>query len=297
MQLKTFGIVGYGNFGQFLARSLAGSGREVLVTDADGGKLPRDPVGDVRAAPLAEVAASDALFLSVPFGALAAVIDEVRPLVRDSTVVADVVSTKGEAGDLLLESFAHHPNVLATHPLFGPPSMERISPGQRIVVTYERGEGARSLVDFFERDLGLTVERVSAEAHDHAMAYMQSLPFFIARALVQLDLGVLPHQRELSIPSFEKLRTIAEIEQHHTPEMFETSQLSNPFARAARRKFIRALIQLEADLSDDTDRYRAILEQLGQDPEPVPIEPFDFDVEESSSGRAAETTDGDAPSP
>ena len=129
--------------------------------------------------------------------------------------------------------------------------MERMGPGQRIVVTYERGDAAATLLEFLRETFGLEVLRLAPDEHDRAMAYMQSLPFFIARALVSIDILDLPNTDELSIPSFRKLAEIASIEEHHTHEMFETSQRSNPYAQDARREFLKALAQLQDELEPD----------------------------------------------
>ena len=48
-----------------------------------------------------------------------------------------------------------HPNVIASHPLFGPPSMKRIQPGQRLVITHEQGPEAAKFRTFLETKLGL----------------------------------------------------------------------------------------------------------------------------------------------
>src|SRR5262249_18395191 len=164
------------------------------------------------------------------------------------TVVMDVVSSKRRASELLEEILPPDANLLATHPLFGPPSMPRIEPGLRIVVTAERGSAAARLREFLEQQLGLVVVSLSPDEHDRAMAYMQPLPFFIARALVSIDLLELEHRDILAIPSFEKLADIAFIEQQHTVDMFDTSQISNPYADEARRHFVAALQQLQAEI-------------------------------------------------
>ena len=166
----------------------------------------------------------------------------------------DVVSTKTAATRALTEVLADHPNVLATHPLFGPPSVERICEGCRIVITHESGDRSQAFVSFMAERLELDVLRMSSEEHDRAMAYMQSLPFFIARALVHLDILKFGDREELAIPSFEKLLTIARIEQAHSREMFETSQLSNPFAANARYQFIEMLLKVDAELNGDGKR-------------------------------------------
>ncbi len=139
MRFETFGIVGYGHFGQFLAPSLAQHGK-VLVYDADETKVADAPDG-VRPASLDEVAAADAVILAVPFSALAGVLGEIRDVLGRDTVVMDVVSSKQRATALLQEVLPPDANLLATHPLFGPPSMARIEPGLRLVVTAERGRG------------------------------------------------------------------------------------------------------------------------------------------------------------
>ncbi len=248
---STFGVIGFGHFGEFLARSFAEHG-EVLVTDVDTGRLPAAN-GRIRPAPLGEVARADVVVLAVPFDALEGVLEQIRDELPPTTVVMDVVSSKARPTALLRTVLEGHPNVLATHPLFGPPSMERIEPGLRIIVTHTEGARAKELRDFLETGFGLQVIELSPDVHDHAMAYMQAIPFFIARAIADLDIpGQLPdpaYLDALAIPSFEKLWRIVDIEQHHSPGMFETSQQSNPYADEARRRFLKVIEQLQDDLS------------------------------------------------
>jgi len=246
MGFETFGIIGYGHFGRFLAPSFARHGK-VLVHDADRAKVEQASDG-IRPASLDEVAAADVVVLAVPFAALAEVLGDIRDRLGRATVVMDVVSSKRRASELLEEILPPDANLLATHPLFGPPSMPGIEPGLRIVVTAERGPAAARLREFLEQQLGLVVVSLSPDEHDRAMAYMQSLPFFIARALVSIDLLELEHRDILAIPSFEKLAEIAFIEQQHTVDMFDTSQISNPYADEARRHFVAALQQLQAEI-------------------------------------------------
>jgi prephenate dehydrogenase len=243
----SFGIVGYGHFGQFLARSLAARGINVVVTDTDAAKLPPAANG-VRATSLNDVAGSDVVVLAIPAAALESVLGELSDRLDPSTVVMDVVSTKAHATELLESLLRADQNLLATHPLFGPPSMDLMQPGDRLVVTAGRGARAEALALFLEHTLGLRLISVPAEEHDRAMAYMQALPFFIARALDRLDID---HFRDdLEIPSFHKLAEIANIERHHSAEMFETSQLSNPYAREAREHFLDILQKLNTSLQE-----------------------------------------------
>lgn len=250
MTPESFGIVGYGHFGSFLARSLKDHG-PVLVTDIDDGKLPRRANG-IRAASVDKVAQTDVVMLAVPFSALAPAIAELRPLLPPETVVMDVVSTKERATEALETALEGHPNVIASHPLFGPPSMKRIEAGHRLVVTYERGPRTADLRKFLKTELGLKMLAMSPEDHDRAMAYMQALPFFIARALDMMDVfDKLPHKDFLALPSFERLASIAAIEEHHSSEMFDTSQRSNPYAEEARALFLEVVQDLHKRLTEE----------------------------------------------
>jgi prephenate dehydrogenase len=205
---------------------------------------------DVESASLEEVASCDVVVLAVPFSSLERAIHSVRDHLSPSSVVMDVVSTKQLATELLQSNLPEGVSILATHPLFGPPSMTHVEQGQHLVVTLARGERAEQLVEFLAHEFGLDVFRLDPAKHDESMAYMQALPFFIARALVRLDILDLKDREALALPSFEKLATIAAIEQHHTQEMFDTSQRSNPHAAAVRRRFLDILEEINAELSD-----------------------------------------------
>jgi prephenate dehydrogenase len=265
---ETFGVVGYGHFGRFFARALAARDVRVSVTDADPSKV-RDAVADrVHPGSLTDVASCDVVVLAVPASALESVLGVLRDRLEPATVVMDVVSTKARATALLESVLDPAQSLLATHPLFGPPSMELIQRGDRLVVTSTRGARAEALIRFLSSRLGLHVVNVDPVEHDRAMAYMQALPFFIARALDSLDFD---HFRDdLEIPSFHKLAEIAEIERHHSAEMFETAQLSNPYAREARERFLEIL----RDLHDSLQQSGGLSLFEGLHPE-VPAECLD----------------------
>ncbi|HEV2308903.1 MAG TPA: prephenate dehydrogenase/arogenate dehydrogenase family protein, partial [Acidimicrobiia bacterium] len=105
---RRFGLVGYGHFGEFLARSLAGRRREVIVTDLARDRLPSG-TGRLRAGSLDEVARCDVVLLAVPAAALTTTLDDLRPRLAADTVVMDVVSTKSRATALLAELLPDHP--------------------------------------------------------------------------------------------------------------------------------------------------------------------------------------------
>lgn len=248
MKFASFGIIGYGHFGQFMARSFAHRSRaSILVTDIDESKLPKRANG-IRRAALPDIAVCDVVVLAVPFAALEDALKGLRDHVPPETVVMDAVSTKALSTDMLVNILGEDREMLATHPLFGPPSMKRMRRGQRLIVTRTQGDRAEAFTRHLEKKFGLKVHRMSPEQHDRTMAYMQALPFFIARALMDLDILDLEYQDILSLPSFERLASIAAIERHHTEGMFDTSQRSNPYASGARQQFIEVLEKLNTEI-------------------------------------------------
>jgi prephenate dehydrogenase len=241
--VQTFGLVGYGHFAEIVSRSLTAHGR-VLVYDTDPARLPQAGP-NLEPASFEDVARADVVIAAVPFSALESVLSKLRPLLRPETLVMDVTSTKEHATEIFERVLHDHPNVMATHPLFGPPSTNRFVPGEKLVVTLSRGPQAQAFRQFLTDTFGLEIVDVEAHEHDEAMAYMQALPFFIARALVEIGVLNEKHVHDLVIPSFEKLARIAEIEKHHTADMFDTSQRSNPYAEAARKRFLEELTALD----------------------------------------------------
>ena len=239
---SSFGIVGCGALGAMLADSLAVAG-EVRTYD-----LASTP-GRTHA-PLADVSACDLVICAVPDSALRDAVGSIVPLLGDNSVVMDTVSSKVNATATLAELLPGGVDYVASHPLFGPPSMSSITPGLRLVVTDVRGGHAEAVLVFFAEQFGVDIVRMTSEEHDRSMAYILALPLFIARVLDRMEIDRMPLLDKLSIPSFEKLVTLAAIERFHSDGMFLTSQCANPFAADMREAFSNAVVQLRKDLND-----------------------------------------------
>jgi prephenate dehydrogenase len=109
-------------------------------------------------------------------------------------------------------------------------------------------EAFATLKDFATK-LGLKVIEKSTEEHDREMAYAQGLTFFVARALMKSNI----HDVELRTPSFKKLLDLAELESHHSDDLFRTIQLGNTFTRKVRASFARQVAELLEELTEDGD--------------------------------------------
>ncbi len=229
--MKTFGIIGFGRFGQLAARHLRDH-FDVIVSDAGDPQAAADTLG-VRTGPLADAAACDVVMLSVPVQALPGVIAQVAPLVRPGALVLDVASVKMLPAQWMADAFPDSVDIVATHPLFGPQSAKNGLTGQPLVVCPVRGD-AHHRVAAFGRSLGLAVSVTTAEEHDREMAYVQALTHLIGRALVNIRIP----DEELKTNSYQHLLELCALIGDDTKELFFAIQNQNPFAAEITQKFI-----------------------------------------------------------
>lgn len=231
----TLGIIGTGSFGKFLAEKLAPHFAVRLVGRSS------------IAADFKNAVKSDYVVLAIPFAAYAEMLPRLRRLMPPTSVLIDVCSVKTLPVAAIREALPGQP-LLATHPLFGPESAAKTIKGQTIIVCPQPGgdklEQAAS--DMF-RKLGLHVVGVSEAHHDQMMADLQGLTFFVARILALYGIG----PRAVMTPSYQRLLELADLEKHHSVDLFATIQLANPYAAEARQKFLESTEQLAASLAKE----------------------------------------------
>lgn len=233
----SIGIIGYGSFGAFLAKHLS-TYAPISVYNRTKNKLRDLPVG-VSVGTLDEVASQSVIIVAINISAYDSTLPKIAQFCTKNTLVVDVASVKLEPLRLI-SKYLPSCNVLATHPLFGPQSASDSLNGHTIVICNKIRQQTQ-LEHFLIKVLGLRIVHMSADEHDRNIATVQALTFFIAQGLVEMNLA----DPALLTPSFEKLLKLAELEQQHTPELFETIQKYNPYAEKMRKKFIRELSELD----------------------------------------------------
>ncbi len=240
--VRTFGVIGYGEFGPVAAQHLAPPGTEVLVFDKNPDRLP---VGNARRAGFTAVAGADVIILAVPFDSYESVLPELSDQSKPESLIVDVCSVKMEP----TAAFAKHglldrANVLMTHPLFGPQSVTDGVIGKELIVTQESGSLAEHLLAMWHQK-GIKLTRTSAEEHDREMKRTHALPFFVGAALLKMDIG----PSRFNTRYYSELMDLVEVERHHSPQLFDTIQRHNPFAREERERFITTLQQIHDELA------------------------------------------------
>lgn len=235
--MKAVGIIGFGSFGKLLAEKLDPYCK-VLVYSKSG-------KANKWAASFEAVATAEFVIPSIPLNAYKEVLKKLKPLLNSRTVIVDVASVKVVPIELIQEILPGQP-LVATHPLFGPESAKDSFSGHTLALCPEASDqDSLNLVKKFADTLGLKVVEISAQEHDRELAVVHGLTFFIARILKDMHL----HKQTLSTPTFEKLLKLAEIESHHSADLFHTIQAGNPYVKDVRKAFLAQATQIDKDLN------------------------------------------------
>ena len=225
----TIGIIGQGSFGSFIAKKLGGKLETRTYEKGDDAEALRS------------VASCDYLMLAVPLGAYREVLEMLVPVLPPITTLIDICSVKMAAVAAIREVLPDQ-LLVATHPLFGPESAADGLAGHTLVLCPELSDPQQyQRVSALGQVLGMRVIRMSADDHDREMATVQGLTFFVARAIGQFGVG----SQILSTPSFRKLLDLAELDTHHSSELFMTIQNGNVYTEEVRQRFINIVGELD----------------------------------------------------
>lgn len=246
--MKTFGILGFGNFGRFMAKHLAGR-FELVVSDQPGNDISEAAAAlGVKPGPLAEAAGCDIVVLCVPVQHLEELLKTVAPHIRPDALVLDVASVKVKPVRLMREYLPESTEIIATHPLFGPMSGKNGIGGLPFVYCPVRTTRAAKVRAFLAETLGVNVIESTPEEHDTQMAYVQGLTHFIGRALNRMEIPELVQKTAL----YDHLHAIVQTVNSDTYDLFLTIQRENPLAEGVRQKFIEALTDIHREIGPGT---------------------------------------------
>uniref|UniRef100_A0A0E0LCD8 Prephenate/arogenate dehydrogenase domain-containing protein n=1 Tax=Oryza punctata TaxID=4537 RepID=A0A0E0LCD8_ORYPU len=195
------GIVGFGNFGQFIAGGIQRQGHAVLATSRSdySGYCARRGIRFFATADELCEAAPDVLLVCSSILSTEAVVRAIpfRKL-RPGTLVADVLSVKQFPRNLLLEILPPGFGIVCTHPMFGPESGKHGWSGlpfvyDKVRVAKEGDQAVKceQFLSIFERERCRMVE-MSCEEHDRYAAGSQFITHTIGRILSQLNLESTP---------------------------------------------------------------------------------------------------------
>lgn len=246
IQHKTIGIIGFGAFGQLIARSLNPYFRlyaydPVVGQDNIAGSL------SVTLTSLKDAAHCDIVILATPVASLELVVNEIAPHLLPGTIVLDVGSVKVGPANIMLNGLPHNVEIIATHPLFGPQSARNGISGLKIAICPVRGKQAHRIGAFLRKHLRLDVIMTTPEDHDREAAMVQGLTHLISKVLVQME----PLPTRMTTRSFDLIMQAVGMVRHDAPEVFHAIERANDFAPQIRQRFF----ELAANLNEELNRY------------------------------------------
>jgi prephenate dehydrogenase len=231
MKKLPIAIIGYGQFGKFLARHL----RPYAVI------IPIE-----ETTPPHRVERAKIIIFAVPFKNLKTAILRIKPFINSSAYIIDVTSIKQPALALLQKYFPGHP-ILGTHPIFGPQSGKGGIKGLSIVLcnhSFSKKE-YRMLKQWLQKTLHLKTIEMTAAQHDAEMAYVQGLTHFIGRAITHMNIPTFG----TNTASYQHLIELQQLIGSDSWDVFETIQNGNKMTALVRKKFLTNLLTLEQNLS------------------------------------------------
>jgi len=250
MKNKTeIGIIGFGNFGKFIAKHLKNKA-EIVVTDNVDKSKEADELG-IKFSTLDEVLKRKIIILAVPMENFVETLHKIKNKLQEGSLVIDVCSLKMFSCKAMLEILPKNIEIIGTHPLFGPQSAREGIKGMKIVLCNVKAEDKTfQKVKKFCEELGLKVITSTAEEHDKQMAVSQALTHFVGQALKNINIK----RVEMSTKTFDDLMNIMEIIKNDTKKLFENMQTMNPFAEEIRKKFIKEAEKINAQLNSKSRR-------------------------------------------
>jgi prephenate dehydrogenase len=237
--MTEIGIIGFGQFGQFMAQHLAPF-FDVTVFDNAELKNEVENAG-VKWSDFETVAAKPIVIFAVPLDSFESVLNRSVPFLKTDAMCFDVCSVKMKPLELMRSILPETVEIIGTHPLFGPQSGRESIENLRIAFCPVRTNKNEQIKQFLADELKLQVFEKSPEEHDREMAHVQALTHFVARALDELHVI----DSELATVSYEELMKAARLVSEDSWELFQTIQQGNPFADTKRKAFIEKLIELE----------------------------------------------------
>ena len=242
--MKRIGIIGFGDFGQFMAKHLKPYA-DISVYDPRSDLPQRAEEVGVQSASLESVAEEDVVIFAVPVQHLEGVLKRTAPIMKAGATAVDVSSVKVNPLKLMEAHLPESVNILGTHPLFGPQSGKDGIAGLKIVLCDVRGVDTQKVGRWLTDNLKLEVLHRTADEHDKEMAMVQGLTHFLAKALIQMNLKPC----EMDTIAYNRMMDVMHLVGNDSMALFETIQNQNPYCAEVRESFVKAFHGLEVNLN------------------------------------------------
>ena len=213
-------IIGFGRFGTMLHQLLI-KGFEVDVFDID-------PINqsDINFVSLEDVLKNDTIFVAVPIRDFEGLMDSLSGKISGKKTVIDVCSVKVHPKQAMLDHLPSEVDIIATHPLFGPDSLQE----RGSVMMMEKVRDINDRYEFWKayfESQNIMIEEISSEEHDMMAARSQGLTHLVGRVID--DFGT--QQTSIDTVGYKALHKLVSQTCNDSWELFEDIQKYNPYTQ------------------------------------------------------------------
>lgn len=249
------GIIGFGNFGQFLAKHFVRHGHVVIATSRGDYSQAAEVIG-VKFYPDADDFCEDHPDVVIVCTSILSTGDMLRtfPLQRlkRNTLFCDVLSVKQFPKQLFQQLLPPDFDILCLHPMFGPDSgkhswkdLPLVFDKVRIGTELCRVERCASLLGIFEA-AGCRMVEMSCEEHDRQAASSQFITHTVGRMLGTMELT----ETTINTKGFESLLSLVDNTYNDSFELYYGLFMYNKNATAELSRLELALTTVKSELFD-----------------------------------------------
>ncbi|XP_027187832.1 arogenate dehydrogenase 1, chloroplastic-like isoform X2 [Cicer arietinum] len=226
------GIVGFGSFGQFLAKTMIKQGHNLTATSRTDYSNSCLQLGiqffrDVR---MFIEANNDVILICTSILSFSEVLRSMplACLKRQTTLFVDVLSVKEHPRDLLLQVLPEESDILCTHPMFGPDSGK--NGWKDLTFMYDkvriRDEATCSSFLHIFAEEGCKMLQMSCEEHDKIAAKSQFITHTIGRTLAEMNI----ESTTIDTKGFQTLTQLKETTMRDSFDLYSGLFIHNRFA-------------------------------------------------------------------
>lgn len=242
MSGHSVGIIGFGRFGQYVAKCLKDN-FAVVVTNRTDRRKEAKRIG-VRYTDQKECAKQDIVILCLSISSIEEVLNDVAPFLKKGALVLDTCSVKEYPVAVMQKIIPQYCECIGTHPLFGPDTTKNGIEGKKIALCPIRTKRLGRVVSFLEK-IGLETIVLTPEEHDRQMARSLALIHFFGNALSKIDIKSV----DVATATHERLKELVTIVENDSDQLFFDMHHYNRFTQEVRRKLIDELVSIDKRLS------------------------------------------------
>ncbi|MBL8089343.1 MAG: prephenate dehydrogenase/arogenate dehydrogenase family protein [Anaerolineales bacterium] len=266
LQHAKIGIIGLGLMGGSLAKALKGKCESLFGFDTH---LPTLELGlatqtvDFASSDFSSLSKVDVLILATPVNIILDIIPSLPSFIKQNCILIDLGSTKKSIVDSM-NQLPENFEVIGAHPICGKEKLglenadANLYQSAPFVITPSKRttSKAKSAVTQIISAIGANCIEMSAEAHDHALAFTSHLPFLISSALAK----TLPKEfSELIGPGFRSTSRLAGTPSHMMMGILDSNREN---VLQAIQSFRESLNEIEENLQ--SKNFSQLEETLNQ---------------------------------